>query len=249
MLCDKWDCVDTMKPWVLNWLLASPNNDSAFGIGNKLVAAYYVGAALEFEQLSKMAIQQLPPGFLSTWIAHDLDDLLPSSVHGKSDRPVIRRRIANVLIEAILQAIYKKTAEFGRKVDGCLVRLDAKDSTHSKTVRGCNVCGRELPRDARQCRPCSNKEVGYLDCDAYDRLKNFLGWTMDCYVRTWDTAGPPLSLAKSLQRIRDSTASVISRSRCSADCELNIELSGALQDVEEIFAAVKGLQLSDHRKS
>jgi hypothetical protein len=82
--CDKYDCTKAVRPWVPIWFenlesMDQPNMEFAF----KLLAAYLFNHSERFRNISKMALEELIPGFSTEWEEEDTLTLLPTNIASK----------------------------------------------------------------------------------------------------------------------------------------------------------------------
>ncbi|KAK4073308.1 hypothetical protein Purlil1_13089 [Purpureocillium lilacinum] len=80
--CDKYDCNEAMRPWILQWCGGRPEATTSQDFGLLLVAEYMFRAPT-FPDIAARAAKHLVPGFAAIWEKHDTLTRLPGSIAGE----------------------------------------------------------------------------------------------------------------------------------------------------------------------
>ena len=81
--CDKYDCVKTIKPWILTWFSNFQHELVEEEYGFLLFAAHFFRAAEKFSELSAKAQINLSTSSFDKWDSLDILDFLPGGLRGK----------------------------------------------------------------------------------------------------------------------------------------------------------------------
>ena len=78
---DKYDCSNSLRPWVELWLAAQQSVEkTAVNLGLQLLIHFKLQASARFLEVSALAIKELPPYFATEWKGHQLLHFLPNKV-------------------------------------------------------------------------------------------------------------------------------------------------------------------------
>ena len=81
--CDKYDCVKTVKPWILTWFSNFQHDLVEEEYGFLLLAAHFFRAAEKFSELSAKAQVKLSTSSFAKWDRVDMLGFLPDGLRGK----------------------------------------------------------------------------------------------------------------------------------------------------------------------
>lgn len=81
--CDKYDCVKTIKPWILTWFNNFQRDLVEEEYGLLLLAAHFFRAAEKFSELSAKAQVKLSSISFAKWDSLDILGFLPDGLQGK----------------------------------------------------------------------------------------------------------------------------------------------------------------------
>lgn len=81
--CDKYDCTDVLRPWILDWLGAiSPIDMTPVNLGLQLLTTVEIQASRQFRETFLLASKELNAEFLTEWNQHEMLQSLPEKIAG-----------------------------------------------------------------------------------------------------------------------------------------------------------------------
>ncbi|PIG80777.1 hypothetical protein AARAC_010661 [Aspergillus arachidicola] len=223
--CNKYDCIRAITPWTFKWFNDYPSIATAEEHGYLLLAAHFFRSAEQFSRISASAQALLRPDFSVQWDVVETLDLLPDGV-------------GSLLVDRIEGLLYKMHLELQDVEE----RLRNNQRCYVMDGLICADCGRTLPSEARQCRPCKNTDLIAKYCSSDRRIAEYFAALKT--ARLWPSVEPFRSCSAAEIASRISQAKLFLRHSCQASyCPLKSELDKLVMRVTDINRNIKGLDL------
>lgn len=243
-LSNKYECNKALKPFTTQWLRGF-SADVALSVssyGTLLQAAWLFDRDDFFKSLSVGAIKRLPFRFRRVWAAEDIALELPSNIKSLPS-PFLPFITTDTSPDAIAINIGTGLKALRSAIEAVEVTLRADKTAHATPRKLCPLCGRNMPPNARNCRPCGNKFLYSALCSRDVRIAEYFYFLTKAQL--WPTVEPflDLSITEIVQRVHDAKTSAFELHTCDGgvECPLKVEFKDLVAKADRVVDTVKGV--------